>query len=243
MTAGATTGTATTPAAPRRPRHTHSPRVRRAAAENALTLDHLDRLTGSGRGGRVTVADVVRAAERRTVDPPADTTAGDIVTALATALIEVDVTRIPADGLLSTVVRAAAEAALAEAPDVVSRGVVVVRGGDARAVPDAADLTAEGIQRRLSTEGHRAGEQPLLAVVDAGARGILLDTAPPPEGTLAAIGVGAPSDRPAVVHDADGLPSIAVRSIAYLTVTYDLAAVTSEVAGRLLTAIAGRLHR
>ena len=241
MTAGATSGRATTG---RRPRHVHSPRVRRAAAQHHLDLTDLDRITGTGRNGRVRVDDVLRAAEAPPPQPSpasAATGGGAVAGAIATALVEVDVSRIPADRLLPAVVHATVDAARSEAPDLVSRGVLVVRGGEAHPLPDAADLTAEGVQRRLATEDRHDGEQPRLAVVDVGARGVLLDTAPPPGGTVAAVGVGAPADRPAVVRDADGLPSIAVRSIAYLTITYDPAAVTPEAAGRLLSGTARSL--
>jgi 2-oxoglutarate dehydrogenase E2 component (dihydrolipoamide succinyltransferase) len=128
----------------------------------------------------------------------------------------------------------------------VEQGVLVVRGdGDRRLLPDAADLTVDGIRRRLTEEAGGPGPAwspaPRLAVVDVASRGVLLDTAQPPDGVRVALGVGAPAERPAVVHDPEGLPSIAVRSIAYLTVTYDPVAVTPDAAGRILATTAARL--
>jgi pyruvate/2-oxoglutarate dehydrogenase complex dihydrolipoamide acyltransferase (E2) component len=231
---------------PRSPRHRHSPRIRRAAADHALTLAHLDGLTGSGRKGRLTVHDVVRAAERRTQDTAGPATTGEFATALATALVEVDVTRVRPDRFLPAAVRALADAAIGIGPARVQDGVFVVPGdGERRLVHDAADLTVDGIRRRLAGEDEDPGPAwtpgARLAVVDVASRGVLLDTAGPPEGVRIALGVGAPAERPAVVHDADGRPSIAVRSIAYLTLTYDPAVLTSADAGRLLSDTARRL--
>lgn len=51
---------------PRRWRQRHSPRVRRLAAETGVSLDGL---TGTGTGGRICPADVLRAARKTAADP------------------------------------------------------------------------------------------------------------------------------------------------------------------------------
>src|SRR5207249_2314192 len=68
----------------RRPRHQHSPRVRRLAAEIGVALESL---TGTGPGGRVTTADVSAAAVEpvRTAPP---------LSAQLTTVVEVDVTSV-----------------------------------------------------------------------------------------------------------------------------------------------------
>jgi pyruvate dehydrogenase E2 component (dihydrolipoamide acetyltransferase) len=63
---GSAAGQATSAVAVR-PRHRHSPRVRRLALENGISAD---RLVGTGPAGRVTPADVLRAAADSRADVP-----------------------------------------------------------------------------------------------------------------------------------------------------------------------------
>lgn len=89
------------PATTPRHRHRHSPRVRRLAAEAGLDADAL---SGTGPAGRVSPADVARAAATSTdagsddrpvgESPPART--GQLSAATVTTAVEVDVTRIVA---------------------------------------------------------------------------------------------------------------------------------------------------
>jgi hypothetical protein len=235
---GATGATVATGPAPRRPRHVHSPRVRRAAGRHGVDLSGV---AGTGRGGRVTVDDVLRlgttATDRGMAPVPGS--------AFGIAVAEVDVTRVPADLLVPAAVRAVADAAGDLASSWVADGVLVVRGGRATPLPDAADLTVAGVGRRLAADGALGGSarsaRPRLAVVGPAAPGVLLAAAPPPEGVRVALAVGSPAERPTVVRDGDGLPSIAVRTLVHLTVTHD-SATAPEAAGRLLAQVAERLR-
>ncbi len=78
------------------PRHRHSPRVRRLAAESGVELD---RLAGSGPAGRVTTGDVRRASTASAVAAPsaaARSVAPGLTTAQPTSVVEVDLTRVMA---------------------------------------------------------------------------------------------------------------------------------------------------
>jgi 2-oxoglutarate dehydrogenase E2 component (dihydrolipoamide succinyltransferase) len=59
---------------------------------------------------------------------------------------------------------------------------------------------------------------------------------------VAILGVGAVVKRPVVVTDANGGESIAIRSMAYLALTYDHRVVDGADAGRFLTAMKNRLQ-
>lgn len=60
----------TTHGAPgRRRRHVHSPRIRRAAAHHGLDLGDLGAVTPTGHHGRLTAADVARAAQQPATTP------------------------------------------------------------------------------------------------------------------------------------------------------------------------------
>ena len=58
---------------------------------------------------------------------------------------------------------------------------------------------------------------------------------------MAILGVGAVVKRPVVITDANGGESIAIRSMAYLALTYDHRVVDGADAGRFLTAVKNRL--
>ena len=59
---------------------------------------------------------------------------------------------------------------------------------------------------------------------------------------VAILGVGTIVKRPAVVKDAEGNDTIGIRSMMYLSLTYDHRLVDGADAGRYLTAVKGRLE-
>ena len=264
------------------PRHRHSPRVRRLAAQAGVALE---RVTGTGPHGRITPADVADAATTevapRSPDPrPRDQAAQ----ARATCLIEVDVTPVmalgervaarldqpvPTDAIRAAfVVRAVVEGLrsspqmsatigpdgqLASDVDSPHLGIVVdtETGTSAVVVRSAGDLSLSGILRRLSVPpsaqgrtGRRTGDLTgaTFVVTSTGREGVLVDIPVPAAEHVAGLAVGAVVERPVVVRRPDGEGGIAIRSMCYLALTYDIGVIDRPDATTFLALVKKRLE-
>ncbi|MPY80708.1 MAG: 2-oxoglutarate dehydrogenase, E2 component, dihydrolipoamide succinyltransferase, partial [Actinophytocola sp.] len=81
-----------------------------------------------------------------------------------------------------------------------------------------------------------------FTVTNLGSNGALFDTPIINQPQSGILGVGAVVKRPVVITDADGNDTIAIRSMAYLALTYDHRLVDGADAGRFLTTIKERLE-
>jgi len=264
-------------------RHRHSPLIRRLARESGLDLVGL---VGTGPVGRVTRADVARAAttvERVSPVAAAVTDASPTPPAQPTCVVEVDVSSVVAlrnryaDGradrnegrlsfaafLVDAVVPALRAHPLLNASiDTDGRtirherqhvGVAVDtdKGVVVSVIKDAADLNLRGLSRRIDDVADRARRGALLpddvtagtfTVTDAGARGALLDAPVLVPGQVGILAAGDIVERAVVVHRPDGERAIAIRSMAYLALTYDHRLIDGADAARFLTYVKERLQ-
>jgi len=81
-----------------------------------------------------------------------------------------------------------------------------------------------------------------FTITNTGSGGALIDTPIVPVGTSAILGTGTIVRRPAVVKGPDGEDVIAIRSFAYLSLSYDHRLVDGADAARFLTAIKNRIE-
>jgi len=81
-----------------------------------------------------------------------------------------------------------------------------------------------------------------FTVTNTGSTGALIDTPIVPSGTSAILATGAVVRRPAVVTTADGSESIAIRSVCYLSLSYDHRLVDGADAARYLAAVKARVE-
>ena len=118
-------------------------------------------------------------------------------------------------------------------------------------IRDAGDLNIAGLARRIADLAERTRTNAIspdelsggtFTITNTGSRGALFDTPIINQPQVAILGTGAVVKRPVVVADADGNESIAVRSMAYLALTYDHRLVDGADATRFLTTIKGRLE-
>ena len=79
-------------------------------------------------------------------------------------------------------------------------------------------------------------------MTNTGSGGAIIDTPIVPGGTSAILGTGAIVKRPVVVLDADGAEVIAIRSMCYLSLSYDHRLVDGADASRYLSAVKARLE-
>lgn len=217
------------------------------ARELAVRLDDIG---GTGPHGRVTRADVVQAAAQAPA-PRARTTG----TTAVTCVVEVDVTRFgdAAGSLLAAVVHAVAQALRVCAVSATRIGVAVDTGRAAvvPTIADAADLNLTGLSRRLGELERRASERALtpeeldpsaVTVTNHTAHGIAFEVPALASGGLAALGIGAPVERPVVVRPRHGQAAIAIRTVAFIALTYDSQAWDRTTAARFLGAIRQRVE-
>ena len=244
-------------------RQVHSPRVRRLARDHGVALDGL---VGTGPQGRVTTSDVLRLDVATTLwdnaiagPQPSGSTPAD-PPRRTTAVVEVDVTRVAkgTHGLLAAVIEAAVPALRQALPDKgagVGIRVVAHEGGRERTIRDADRLSMAGLLHALqrapdepragidARPGHGAQpEDHSLAVHDAGGDGFLFESLPMAVGDLAALSVGAPVERPAVIAQPDGERGIGIRTCVHLALTYDDQLPRAAVA-TMLASVRGRLMR
>lgn len=133
-------------------------------------------------------------------------------------------------------------------------GVVVkVDGVDiVRVVRQADRLSLIGLSRRIAElssggqESSTAGRDAMdaaLTVREVGTEGLLLDAPALERSRPAMLTLGTIIRRPAVVLDTFGQERLAIRSLAYLTLTFDRGLVDRAAAVHFLTAVKDRLER
>ena len=122
--------------------------------------------------------------------------------------------------------------------------VPVVRG--------AQDLSVGGLARRIAAVAARSRDGSITAdelsggtftITNTGSRGALFDTPILNLPEVAILGLGAAIRRPVVQTGPDGDDRIAVRSMAYLALTYDHRLVDGADAARFLGSVKDRLER
>ena len=118
-------------------------------------------------------------------------------------------------------------------------------------IKDAGDLSIAGLARKIADVAERTRTNKIspdelsggtFSITNLGSNGALFDTPIINQPQVAILGVGAVVKRPVVITDAHGSDSIAVRSMAYLALTYDHRLIDGADAGRFLTAVKERLQ-
>ncbi|WP_235493014.1 2-oxoglutarate dehydrogenase, E2 component, dihydrolipoamide succinyltransferase, partial [Aeromicrobium sp. Leaf245] len=118
-------------------------------------------------------------------------------------------------------------------------------------IKDAGDLSIAGLARKIADVAERTRTNKIspdelsggtFSITNLGSNGALFDTPIINQPQVAILGVGAVVKRPVVITDAQGSDSIAVRSMAYLALTYDHRLIDGADAGRFLTAVKERLQ-
>jgi pyruvate dehydrogenase E2 component (dihydrolipoyllysine-residue acetyltransferase) len=108
--------------------------------------------------------------------------------------------------------------------------------GLARAIADLADRTRNN---KITPDELGGGT---FTLTNTGSRGALFDTPIINQPQVAILGTGAVVKRPVVVTDADGGETIAIRSMAYLALSYDHRIVDGADAARFLSTMKARLE-
>ena len=125
------------------------------------------------------------------------------------------------------------------------------RGLLSPAIHNAGDLSVAGIAHKIADLAERTRANKVtpdelfgatFTLTNLGSQGALFDTPIIPQPQVGILGVGLVVKRPVVVTDADGNDTIAIRSMAYLALTYDHRLVDGADAGRFLTTIKNRLQ-
>ncbi|MBO1750616.1 2-oxoglutarate dehydrogenase, E2 component, dihydrolipoamide succinyltransferase [Actinotalea sp. BY-33] len=118
-------------------------------------------------------------------------------------------------------------------------------------IRDAGDLNLAGIARKIAdlasrTRDNKATPDDLsgatFTVTNTGSGGALIDTPIVPGGTSAILGTGAIVKRPVVATDEYGQDYIAIRSMCYLSLSYDHRLVDGADASRYLMAVKKRIE-
>jgi pyruvate dehydrogenase E2 component (dihydrolipoyllysine-residue acetyltransferase) len=118
-------------------------------------------------------------------------------------------------------------------------------------IHNAGQLNLAGLATRIAdlaarTRANKAKPDELsggtFTVTNLGSNGALFDTPIINQPQSGILGVGSVVKRPVVVTDADGQDTIAIRSMAYLALTYDHRLIDGADAGRFLTTIKHRLE-
>ncbi|MDD9205910.1 2-oxoglutarate dehydrogenase, E2 component, dihydrolipoamide succinyltransferase, partial [Georgenia sp. 10Sc9-8] len=118
-------------------------------------------------------------------------------------------------------------------------------------IKGAGDLSLGGVAKRITdlatrTRQNKAKPDELsgstFTVTNLGSNGALFDTPIINQPEVAILGVGAIVKRPMVVTDADGNETIGIRSMVYLSLTYDHRLVDGADAGRYLQSVKRRLE-
>ncbi|PFG32890.1 2-oxoglutarate dehydrogenase, E2 component, dihydrolipoamide succinyltransferase [Sanguibacter antarcticus] len=118
-------------------------------------------------------------------------------------------------------------------------------------IRDAGDLNLAGIARKIVDLATRTRDNKVtpdelgggtFTITNTGSGGALIDTPIVPGGTSAILATGTIVKRPAVIKGADGEEVIAVRSICYLSLSYDHRLVDGADASRFLVAIKNRIE-
>jgi pyruvate dehydrogenase E2 component (dihydrolipoamide acetyltransferase) len=118
-------------------------------------------------------------------------------------------------------------------------------------VTEATDLGIAGLARRIADLAERTRASKISAdelgggtftVTNTGSRGALFDTPIVNQPQVAILGVGAVVRRPCAVVGAEGVETVAIRSMAYLSLSYDHRLVDGADAARYLAAVKARLE-
>ncbi|GAA4729414.1 2-oxoglutarate dehydrogenase, E2 component, dihydrolipoamide succinyltransferase [Actinomycetospora chibensis] len=118
-------------------------------------------------------------------------------------------------------------------------------------VHDAGDLNLAGLARRISDVADRTRANKItpdelsggtFTITNTGSRGALIDTPIINQPQVGILGTGAVVKKPVVLQDDSGGDVIAIRSTAYLCLSYDHRIVDGADAARFLTTIKDRLE-
>ena len=118
-------------------------------------------------------------------------------------------------------------------------------------IKDAGDLNLAGIARKIvdlasRTRANKVGPDDLtggtFTITNTGSGGALIDTPIVALPQVAILGTGAIVKRPVIAKDADGADIIAIRSMIYLSLSYDHRLVDGGDAARYLTAVKNRIE-
>jgi 2-oxoglutarate dehydrogenase E2 component (dihydrolipoamide succinyltransferase) len=118
-------------------------------------------------------------------------------------------------------------------------------------IKDAGDLNLHGLSRRIADVIDRARRGSLrpdelsaatFTVTDIGSRGALFDTPILMPGQVGIVGTGDLVERAVVVRRPDGERAIAIRSMAYVALTYDHRLIDGATAARFLAFVKERLQ-
>ena len=118
-------------------------------------------------------------------------------------------------------------------------------------IKNASDLGIAGLAKAIGDLGGRARTSDIapeeltgstFTITNIGSFGALFDTPIINQPNVAILGTGSIVKRPMVVKDVDGNDSIAIRSMCYLSLTYDHRVVDGADAGRFLYTLKTRLE-
>ena len=118
-------------------------------------------------------------------------------------------------------------------------------------IRNAGDLNIAGLSRSIADIAERTRQSKVLpdelsggtfTITNTGSRGALFDTPIINQPQVAILGTGAIVKRPVVVPDTTGQEVIAIRSMMYLSLSYDHRLVDGADAARFLVAVKARLE-
>ncbi|CCH78906.1 Putative Dihydrolipoyllysine-residue succinyltransferase component of 2-oxoglutarate dehydrogenase complex (sucB) (fragment) [Nostocoides japonicum T1-X7] len=118
-------------------------------------------------------------------------------------------------------------------------------------IREAGDLNIAGLSRKIADLAERTRTNKItpdelgggtFTLTNTGSRGALFDTPIINQPQVAILGTGAVVKRPVVVSDGEGGETIAIRSMAYLALSYDHRIVDGADAARFLTTVKTRLE-
>ena len=118
-------------------------------------------------------------------------------------------------------------------------------------IREAGDLNLGGIARKIVDLATRTRDNKVkpdelggatFTITNTGSGGALIDTPIVPGGTSAILATGTIVKRPVVIKDADGAEVIAIRSMCFLSLSYDHRLVDGADASRYLMAVKSRIE-
>ncbi|WP_026535338.1 2-oxoglutarate dehydrogenase, E2 component, dihydrolipoamide succinyltransferase [Arthrobacter sp. H14] len=118
-------------------------------------------------------------------------------------------------------------------------------------INDAGNLNLAGLAQKIADVGARTRDNTIgpnelsggtFTITNIGSAGALFDTPIINQPQVGILGTGIIVKRPVVVTDADGDDTIAIRSMVYLSLTYDHRLVDGADAGRFLQSLKARLE-
>ncbi len=118
-------------------------------------------------------------------------------------------------------------------------------------IRDAGDLNLGGIARKIVDLATRTRDNKVtpdelgggtFTITNTGSGGALIDTPIVPGGTSAILATGTIVKRPAVIKDGDGAEVIAIRSMCFLSLSYDHRLVDGADAARYLATVKNRIE-